>query len=447
MGGQLRIAGVGLEEGEPPEKLALERFRVFAPRAGIRVHGAAGELVLEPPDNVYLRGQVEGRPGSSAVLTVREGGGMRGLIADGGRYWVLAGGAAAKGPEAGLAVRRIDVEREFGDESGRFRCSAGDLHEPVRLIEEVFWGAPGRAGPMTPAEGGPTYNARIAVETDVEFFNLFGNVGDATDYAVDLIAYNSVLYGQVDASLELEELSLWTGGADPWDESSPLCLLYEFGQYWNDNNSGVDRTLVHMMSGKQNGGGVAWLGVLCQGQFNVNASGAGCSTLGGVDNYGGDYAFSGDLDGNFDIDNPGVLWDIVVTAHELGHNFGSAHTHCYAGVGGNANQVDECSNAQCGQGACHCGGTSLPAGCPGSGQGCGTIMSYCHLLSGGLGNISLFFGAGQPYGTAPGRVNATIEAEMAATAAGDPDCLAPALEIFADGFESGDTSSWSSAVP
>ncbi|HMP08659.1 MAG TPA: PA14 domain-containing protein, partial [Lacipirellulaceae bacterium] len=75
------------------------------------------------------------------------------------------------------------------------------------------------------------------------------------------------------------------------------------------------------------------------------------------------------------LDNAGQNWDIMVTSHELGHNLGTPHTHNYCPP------VDECA----------------PAGWYGqcqSQQVCtnqGTIMSYCHLCSGGLSNVKLTF--------------------------------------------------------
>ena len=251
---------------------------------------------------------------------------------------------------------------------------------------------------------------------------------------------------EVDTSWEIELIHLYTTPADPWNQSSSLCALFEFGRYWNDNYSAVDRTLVHMMSGKSSGGGVAWVGVLCNGPFNYDHGGA-CSLSPATDNYGGDYGFSGSMSGSFDINNPAAVWDIVVVTHEIGHNFNSPHTHCYNGISG-PDPIDQCYSGACSSG-CYCGTESLPAGCPGSGQGCGTIMSYCHTLGGGLSNISLTLGTGHPYGVDPVRAPNRMSAHVQSVAASNPSCLAPVGtdQIFIDGFESGNTNAWSSSVP
>ena len=120
---------------------------------------------------------------------------------------------------------------------------------------------------------------------------------------------------------------------------------------------------------------------------------------------------SGSLDGDFDPANPmPAVWDIIVVSHEIGHNFNSPHTHCYQGIpdASYPDAVDPCYSTS-GSSSCY-SGTALPAGCPGSGQACGTIMSYCHLRSGGYGNIALTFGgsvvdgSSHAYGVFPERV-------------------------------------------
>jgi hypothetical protein len=69
--------------------------------------------------------------------------------------------------------------------------------------------------------------------------------------------------------------------------------------------------------------------------------------------------------------------DVKLVAHEVGHNFGSSHTHCYL----SPTPIDTCYSGESG---CYSGPTSCPA--PQTINGVanvrGTLMSYCHLLSG-----------------------------------------------------------------
>jgi len=68
-------------------------------------------------------------------------------------------------------------------------------------------------------------------------------------------------------------------------------------------------------------------------------------------------------------------WDFMVTAHEIGHNFGSPHTHDYCPP------LDECAPPG------YFGGCQTQQVCTNQ----GTIMSYCHLCSGGLANVTTYF--------------------------------------------------------
>jgi len=69
--------------------------------------------------------------------------------------------------------------------------------------------------------------------------------------------------------------------------------------------------------------------------------------------------------------------DVLIVAHEIGHNFGSPHTHCYSPP------IDTCYNGEAANG-CFAGTPSCPA--PATVNGLpnvtGTLMSYCHLLGG-----------------------------------------------------------------
>lgn len=239
----------------------------------------------------------------------------------------------------------------------------------------------------------------MAIDTDTEFLALFdGDTAAATTCVGALMGFISTIYeSEIDTRIQVSYLRLHDQPA-PFVESTPSCALYEVGRYWNDNETAVDRTLMHFLSGRPSNGGIAWVGVLCSGPFSPSPP-SGCSTFpGGVnDNFGGAYGVSMGLDGNFTAANPNVVWDVVVVAHEIGHNFNSRHTHCYAGLGGNVDPVDQCFGTETGA-SCYAGPGILPGP---QGEGSGTIMSYCHLRSGGLSNISMNFGTGHPFGVAP----------------------------------------------
>jgi len=446
LGGSLRLEGVPLDAGAKPAELVLERVAVFADDAKVVVHRPDGDLVLPPPDNVYLRGTVAGLDGTRAMLTVRAAGQVRGLVAGQGRYWLISSSAFTES-SARLVIRRVDTDAQM--KKGRsYSCGTDML--PVRGDVDLTTTTGFRPASAT-ATAKASYTARVAIETDYEYYQLFGNTTDATDYAGDIISYASGVYdAELDTSMVVSYLSLWPSNTDPWTQSSSACLLMQLGRYWNDNNGGVTRTITHYMSGKSTGGGIAWVGVLCRGGFSMSLSGMGLSCPGltpDSDAYGGGYGFSGSLSGNFDINNPQVVWDLIAVTHEIGHNFNSPHTHCYGGIGGNANPVDQCYAGECGQSGCNCSAATLPCATPGA--GCGTIMSYCHLLSGGLGNLSFTLGDGHPWGVAPERVSDRMHSHVTSTASSNPSCLELVVvnSIFIDGFESGGTTQWTPGAP
>jgi hypothetical protein len=216
----------------------------------------------------------------------------------------------------------------------------------------------------------------------------------------------------VNTSLVISWSRLWTTGAggDPWTAmGSTSVALDEFMAYWRANMGGVSRTVAHMLSGKGLGGGIAYLSVLCDTQYGYGLSA----------NINGNFAWDGDVT----HDPASVVWDIVVVSHELGHNFSSPHTHDYCNYGGNAQPVDRCYQG------CAGGGTGLPScSAPPTafGGGSGTIMSYCHLLAGGYGNIAMTFGQAHTCGVEPDRVSAQMRNHVVQRAGQFPSCLAAA---------------------
>jgi hypothetical protein len=182
-----------------------------------------------------------------------------------------------------------------------------------------------------------------------------------TSYITTILGSASVIYERdVSVHLTVNLIQAWTT-TDPYSASDTWTQLNEVGDWWHANRpkASYPRTTVHFMSGKPVSGGIAWLDVLCMGDFSQSG------------HWGGAYGVT-QVNGAY----PSSPWDLLAVTHELGHNFGSPHTHCYSPP------IDMCYNAEPG---CYSGPIVNP------GPGGGTIMSYCHLLSGGYGNIDMRF--------------------------------------------------------
>ncbi|MBI5433773.1 MAG: zinc-dependent metalloprotease [Planctomycetes bacterium] len=201
-------------------------------------------------------------------------------------------------------------------------------------------------------------DCRLAIETDYQLYQKFGSTGGVTNYVSALIAAVSERYfTDVQTTLSISYLGVHSSASDGWTSQdsggSSGDLLDEFVAAWAPNQWPVSADLAHFISGASLGGGVAYVGVLCNPSFGFGVSGN----------------IAGDIDwGAWTGQAASFTWDFVVVAHELGHNFGSSHTHSYCPP------LDQCySNCE--------GSTACSQG---------TLMSYCHLC-GGMDNIDLVF--------------------------------------------------------
>ncbi|HEY6929942.1 MAG TPA: M12 family metallo-peptidase, partial [Thermoanaerobaculia bacterium] len=199
-------------------------------------------------------------------------------------------------------------------------------------------------------------SAVVAIDTDNEYMlNRFANnTTNAVNWIASLIANTNVIYER-DVSLHLFQgytiLRLSTT-ADPYvtgaSGNADGTKLSDFGNYWSTHYGSIKRTVAAMLSGKQPGGGasgIAWISGLCS------------SSVG--------YSF------NQLFTSAYLFGDTLIFGHEVGHNFGSPHTHCYSPP------ADNCYNGEAG---CYPGPTSCPATLNINGYSAtGTLMSYCHL--------------------------------------------------------------------
>lgn len=331
----------------PTTQVELELSPSDAVAADARVEAVAraknGTLITTPvvARGAFLAGKVAGDPQSHAFLAVSDAGTF-GYVETDAHTYIISSGPYGRG----LPTVSYDLTAL-----------------PPGIVDPPAWTCATPApvvAPEPPGEGGiagvpPCRQVRVAFETDFEFLQLFGgSTTAATGYINTLAsALTSIYTRDLNTRVVATYSRLWTTSSDPWTATNTSDQLDQFVGYWNGNMTSISRDLAHFLSGRGLGGGVAYMPGLCNGvPFGVSANLAGY--------------FPTPL-----VDNNGQNWDIMVTAHEIGHNFGAPHTHNYVPP------IDGCG--------------SSPQDCSGAAGGNGTIMSYCHLCGGGMTNIKLRF--------------------------------------------------------
>ncbi len=339
-----RIRNFPIGHGEWRDVI-LSPIEVLAPDAVV-VDGSTGQT-LPRPDVVCLRGTLADDAASTVFLSFSVAG-TYGFVTQGDRTRIISSGRwdgdgtiniyDPRQIPAGVMTVNTPACGGAIDPTTDPRLQVGGAHED---------------GTVSPAVD-PCGVARLAIETDYEFLTRVfgGNTTNANAYITQLIGAMSTIYSRdVGVSFTIPFVRLWTSNTDPYPDGSDVnTRLSEFTNYWINNMAAVSRHSAFMLSGQAAGaGGVAYLSQIC-GTYQ--------------------YGTAGHLAGSF----PSPLqnynwgnWDLMVTAHELGHNYGAPHTHDVSP------QIDGCGTGDCSQAFG------------------GTIMSYCHVCAGGMSNIQLNF--------------------------------------------------------
>ncbi|MEO8347540.1 MAG: zinc-dependent metalloprotease, partial [Acidobacteriota bacterium] len=337
--------------------LLLERFEVASPDAKLLVQTARGTEVLPMPAVAHFRGHLEGEPDSRVYVGI-PGSFLVAIVKS-------SAGIMYVGPEGGTdgPVQHVlrPADSPLNDEyaPASWVCGADELPPPTVGREEPSLRP---LSALTTQEASALKEAIISIETDQEMLAKYaGNATAMTAYITTLVGEASVIYERdLQVHLTVNVVQAWAT-TDPYSSTALMGQLEEVGDWWHANRpkASYPRSTVHYMSGKPVTGGIAWMGVLCIGDFSQGG------------HWGGAYGVT-QLNGYF----PGSPWDLIAFAHELGHNFGSPHTHCYSPP------IDTC---YAGESGCYSGSVTNP------GPLGGTIMSYCHLLIGGYANLDFRF--------------------------------------------------------
>jgi len=335
--GAIRLGGVPTGPSRTSEFL-LEEFDAFTPDARIVAVTGHGEVTVPRPTSKVYRGRSTdgtadaflGVDGNSIQLMLNVGGEthfVMPLEGDDGRL-VMAKSSSLRPPtvESPCAIDLVPENRAFLEAWPEFERRTSERVATTTILEADFM-------------------------VDVNQSLYAGPFGSST---VNATNYMNLLYGAASAiylrdlnvRLRIASLTIWTV-ADPFSGGSSSAQLVAYRDWCNTNRTGVTRDLAHLFANGNitNYGGIAYLNVLCNGTFGYGVS----NIYGGV---------------SFPTAN--YQWDIEVTSHEIGHNFGSNHTHCFSPP------IDMCYGTEPG---CY-SGPSVPTN--------GTVMSYCHLTSGGI---------------------------------------------------------------
>jgi len=281
-------------------------------------------------------------------------------------------------------------------------------HNPLADLNEVL----SSQSVVENTLGSINFQTVVAIDTDNEWLAGFGNNTTNANNYIENVFMNMNVFYERDVSLRLLLGDVFLRvSPDPYTIQGNITnQLSEFGEFWRVNQDGVNRDFAMQFSGKDvpsnSFSGIAWVNQYCENGFQFN-NGSGLVTA-----------------GSYSINQIGSnLSEAFVSqfiGHELGHNLGSPHTHCYTP------EIDQCFASEQG---CYSGSVSCPAG------GRGTIMSYCH-FSTASGGANCGISNEEFHPTVIGLFNTRINNNT-------PSCIAPFSggggggdEIFNNGFES-----------
>ena len=414
-GDALRIENLRIDDDNPAVvNLTLRRSEVVSVGTQYIVVDDKGPKNFPLAPSAHFVGSIDGDTDSYAFATVTPDGEIRTIIHRGAET-VINELLPLRSQGGGSAVSRVvDHEKDFIDRE--FSCGVtpdfiqNNTDQKNQGVQELLRMGKENSKKILSEKSSSPRRADIIIDSDYEFFQRFGSESAAFTYVTNLFSYIGSKYqAEVYTRFNLKQIIIRTTSADPWNATTKENLLFELRDYWNAGTNGsIPRHHVHLLSAKNAGGGIAYLASLSSPSIA--------------------YGVSGSISGSFNPSNPQVIWDSVVVAHEIGHSFGSSHTHAYdnpyvAPVPNTGGAIDCCySENAAGQCGVALGGSGRYGTLPGvssltgggAGQANGTIMSYCHTLSGGMSNINWSFGTGHTFGVNPGRVATVMSAQAQA---------------------------------
>ncbi len=286
-GGSITIAiGDGIFD------VVLVSHDVRAPWYRTEEEGEDGIVHPVQPAPIYTyRGFVVGLPDSEARFSIRPDA-VEGVILTPGEWYFVEPmrNYSPTASESDMVVYRASDVRE----EALGTCGA-------TMAEKVFRAKDYFEPRMEAAMAGISV-ADVATEADYEYVTASGGSASANSAILDVMNQVDGIYRvQLGLSLRVVYQHTWASSSDPYASTDPSTMLGEFRNHWTSNFGSIDYDLAHMWTGKDMDGstvGIAYLGVVCNARIAA-------------------YGISQRL-----TPTPAKY---IVTAHEIGHNFGASH--------------------------------------------------------------------------------------------------------------------------
>ncbi|MEM6394713.1 MAG: zinc-dependent metalloprotease [Bacteroidota bacterium] len=345
---------LSLPSGDRQLGLVLHQVDLVADGFSVR-EATSDRLLGAEAIGIHYRGHLQSDPSVPVAFSLSEGAGIRALIALPDQNLVLGPLAdQILGPDTYVLYADDQLE-----DQASFTCHTAD-NEVAYEREQL------EINPQVGAGRSNNSCVRIYLEVDHDIYLNKGGTAGASAYISAAFNEVAALYQAINVNLTISEILVWNTPS-PYTASSSSGRLSTFQSTRTSFNGDLAQLLSFGASG-----GIAVLNGLCH---PFNGAKMSFSSIGTTFNA-----------------VPTYSWTVMVMAHEFGHQLGSQHTHACV-WNGNGTAIDGCPNFT--EGSC-------PV--PGTPQGGGNIMSYCHLDPVGI-NFNVGLGQ-QPAAVIVNTVNA-----------------------------------------
>lgn len=286
--------------------LQLEPNDLFAPHSqNIWIND--GTKTVEVATPLFYKGAIKGEPGSWVRISIQNGV-MDGMIRTKDEtYFVEPGARFLPGPSPHKMVmyRQSDTVADWGPGScaldhpavasamARHATAAEPLSEYDALRAE-----------LQALAGVTLEQIDLGIVADYEYFSKHG-ASSATDMQNIINQVDGIFRSELGVTLRITKTIVYTTPSDPFSNTTNSeALLDELSSYkGNSANALQSAGLVHLFTNRSLDGdtvGISWIGSVCNSSY-----GSGLSQ-------------------DFTNDNKSL---VLLTAHEIGHNFNAPHDH------------------------------------------------------------------------------------------------------------------------